>query len=145
MTAAANLRFFASLFGVKDLDAGALLDRVGLPHAGKDRVSNFSKGMKQRLMVARALFNRPKVLFLDEPTDGLDPVSSEAIRTVIEEEKAKGAAVFLTTHDMMEADKLSDHVAFLSDGRIAAFDTPENLITGTASGCSRCAITRTAA
>jgi len=127
MSAAANLRFFASLFGIKDLDEAGLLERVGLPVDRKDRVSNYSKGMKQRLMVARALVNQPQVLFLDEPTDGLDPVSSEAIRTVVTEEKARGVTVFLTTHDMMEADKLSDHVAFINEGEIAALDTPENL------------------
>lgn len=127
MSAVANLRFFASLFGIKDLDTAGLLERVGLPEDRKDKVSNYSKGMKQRLMVARALVSQPKVLFLDEPTDGLDPVSSEAIRTVVMEEKAKGVTVFLTTHDMMEADKLSGHVAFINEGEIAAFDTPENL------------------
>ena len=127
MSAAANLRFFASLFGMKDLDTSALLQRVGLPDDRKDHVANYSKGMKQRLMVARSLVNQPKVLFLDEPTDGLDPVSSEAIRSVIMEEKANGATVFLTTHDMMEADKLSDRVVFLSDGNIAACDSPDNL------------------
>jgi ABC-2 type transport system ATP-binding protein len=127
MSAAANLRFFASLFGIKDLDTAGLLERVGLPEDRKDKVSNYSKGMKQRLMVARALVNQPKVLFLDEPTDGLDPVSSEAIRTVVMEEKARGVTVFLTTHDMMEADKLSDHVAFINEGVIAALDAPENL------------------
>ncbi|MBC7252794.1 MAG: ABC transporter ATP-binding protein [Actinobacteria bacterium] len=127
MSAAANLKFFASLFGVRDPDIPGLLGRVGLPVDRKDRVSNYSKGMKQRLMVARALVNNPKVLFLDEPTDGLDPVSSEAIREVILEEKEKGVTVFLTTHDMMEADKLSDRVAFINEGRIAALDTPDNL------------------
>jgi len=127
MSAAANLKFFASLFGIKEPGIPALLERVGLPVDRKDRVSNYSKGMKQRLMVARALVNRPEVLFLDEPTDGLDPVSSQAIREVIMEERDKGVTVFLTTHDMMEADKLSDRVAFISEGKIAAFDTPENL------------------
>lgn len=127
MSAVANLKFFASLFGIKDLDAAGLLKRVGLSDDRKDRVSNYSKGMKQRLMIARALVNQPEVLFLDEPTDGLDPVSSEAIRTVILEEKANGVTVFLTTHDMMEADKLSDHVAFISEGKIVTSDTPDNL------------------
>ena len=127
MSAAANLRFFASLFGIRNPDITGLLERVGLSADRRDRVSNYSKGMKQRLMVARALVNRPSVLFLDEPTDGLDPVSSETIRQVIMEEKARGVSVFLTTHDMMEADKLSDRVAFIHDGRIAAHDTPENL------------------
>jgi len=127
MSAAANLRFFASLFGIRNPDITGLLERVGLSADRRDRVANYSKGMKQRLMVARALVNRPDVLFLDEPTDGLDPVSSEAIRRVVMEEKERGVAVFLTTHDMMEADRLSDHVAFIHGGRIAAFDTPENL------------------
>ncbi len=127
MSAAANLRFFASLFGIRDPDTAVLLERVGLPVERRDRVANYSKGMKQRLMVARALVNRPEVLFLDEPTDGLDPVSSEVIRSVILEEKEKGVSVFLTTHDMVEADKLSDRVAFINEGKIVALDTPDNL------------------
>lgn len=126
-SAVENLRFFGSLFGLRKVDTASLLERVGLPLERKDRVSNYSKGMKQRLMIARALVNQPDILFLDEPTDGLDPVSSEAIRKVILEEKDRGAAVFLTTHDMMEADKLSDRVAFINEGRIAALDTPDNL------------------
>jgi ABC-2 type transport system ATP-binding protein len=127
MSAVENLTFFASLFGITKLDTAALLKRVDLPLERKDRVMNYSKGMKQRLMIARTLVNRPKILFLDEPTDGLDPVSAEAIRKVILEEKARGVTVFLTTHDMMEADRLSDRVAFINDGKIAALDSPENL------------------
>ncbi|MGQ9474639.1 MAG: ABC transporter ATP-binding protein [Actinomycetota bacterium] len=127
MSAAANLKFFATLFGVRDPNIPGLLERVGLPVNRKDWVSNYSKGMKRRLMVARALVNNPKALFLDEPTDGLDPVSSEAIREVVLEEKKKGVAVFLTIHDMMEAGKLSDRVAFINEGKIAALDTPDNL------------------
>ncbi|MEE8373134.1 MAG: ABC transporter ATP-binding protein, partial [Dehalococcoidia bacterium] len=106
---------------------GALLKRVGLEGWEKHRVEEFSKGMKQRLMVARALVNRPRMLFLDEPTSGLDPVSAEAIRAVILKERDRGATVFLTTHDMVEADKLCDRVAFMSQGKIAALDTPHNL------------------
>jgi ABC-2 type transport system ATP-binding protein len=127
MTAGENLSFFASLFGVKRLDTDALLSRVGLGGRGRERVSGFSKGMRQRLMVARALVNEPRVLFLDEPTDGLDPVSSKAIRTLIREEADRGAAVLLTTHDMAEADELSDRVAFINEGRLYAIDTPETL------------------
>ena len=127
MSGTANLSLFASLFGVKDFKADALLERVGLGGRGRDLVSSYSKGMKQRLMVARALLNRPSVLFLDEPTDGLDPVSAEAIRHIILEERARGATIFLTTHDMMEADKLSDRVAFIDQGKIAAIDTPHAL------------------
>ena len=77
--------------------------------------------------MARTLVNTPKVLFLDEPTDGLDPVSSQAIRALIKEEADRGAAVLLTTHDMHEADELSNRVAFLNEGRLYAIDTPENL------------------
>ncbi len=127
MTGRDNLTLFARLFGVKDFDADALLRRVGLDSRGKDIVATYSKGMKQRLMVARALVNRPRVLFLDEPTEGLDPASAVAIRNIILEERARGATVFLTTHDMMEADKLSDRVAFINQGRIVALDTPHVL------------------
>ncbi len=127
MSAADNLKFFAKLFGIRKFDPYPLLRRVGLEGREKDKVEGYSKGMKQRLMVARALVNKPKILFLDEPTDGLDPVSSKAIRKVILEERNKGVTVFLTTHEMMEADKLSDRIAFLNEGKIAAIDTPENL------------------
>jgi len=127
MTAVENLRFFARLFGVRDLDVETLIQRVGLDGRGRDRVESYSKGMKQRLMIARALVNQPRILFLDEPTEGLDPVSAEAIRTLILEEQQRGATIFLTTHDMLEADRLSDRVAFISQGRIVALDTPHNL------------------
>jgi ABC-2 type transport system ATP-binding protein len=127
MTAVENLSFFASLFGTKNADIEGLLQRVGLGDRARDRVKHYSKGMQQRLMVARSLVNSPKVLFLDEPTDGLDPVSSQAIREIIQDEARRGAAVFLTTHDMHEADELSDRVVFLNEGRIYAVDTPENL------------------
>lgn len=127
MSAVENLNLFAQLFGMAGFDAMALLKRVGLAGREKERVANYSKGMKQRLMVARALVNRPKILFLDEPTAGLDPTSSENIRNVILEERERGATIFLTTHDMLEADKLSDRVAFIEQGRIVALDKPHNL------------------
>jgi ABC-2 type transport system ATP-binding protein len=112
---------------MKNLDVDALLRKVGLGDRGADRVGGYSKGMRQRLMMARALVNRPEVLFLDEPTAGLDPVSSKAIRALIKEEAGRGAAVLLTTHDMMEADELSDRVAFINEGKLYTIDTPENL------------------
>lgn len=127
MSAAENLRFFARLFGIAHLDPLPLLERVDLADRAKDRVAGFSKGMRQRLMMARALVNSPDVLFLDEPTDGLDPVSARTIRGLIKEETARGAAVLLTTHDMFEADELSDRVAFIHAGRILVIDTPERL------------------
>ncbi len=122
-----NLAFFARLFGLADVDLDALLERVGLGTRGRDRVSGYSKGMRQRLTVARALVNRPDVLFLDEPTDGLDPVSARSIRALIRAEAERGVAVLLTTHDMYEADALSDRVAFINEGRILALDAPERL------------------
>ena len=127
MSAEDNLKLFARLFGIRPFDAGALLKRVGLAGRERDRVETYSKGLKQRLMVARALVNRPRILFLDEPTEGLDPASAEAVRNIILEERERGATVFLTTHDMLEADKLSDRVAFINQGKIVALDTPHNL------------------
>ena len=127
MSGEENLRFFGSLYGIDGLDVVGLLERVGLADRRKDRVADYSKGMRQRLMMARALVNTPDVLFLDEPTDGLDPVSARAIRAMIEAEAARGAAVLLTTHDMNEADSLSDRVAFINSGEILALDAPEAL------------------
>jgi len=127
MNAEENLNLFARLFGIKKFNADVLLKRVGLDGREHDRVEGYSKGMKQRLMVARALVNRPSILFLDEPTEGLDPTSSETIRNIILQERERGATVFLTTHDMTEADKLSDRVAFVDHGKIVALDTPHNL------------------
>ena len=127
MSAVDNLNLFAELFSVNDFDGYALLKRVGLSGREKDKVSGYSKGMKQRLMVARSIVNSPSIIFMDEPTAGLDPVSSEAIGNIIQEEKARGATIFLTTHDMWEADKLCQRVAFMNHGKIAALDSPRNL------------------
>ncbi len=127
MTAVENLNLFAQLFGVKGFNAQALLTRVGLNGRENERVEGYSKGMKQRLMVARALVNQPRILFLDEPTEGLDPASAQTIRALIQEECDRGATVFLTTHDMLEADKLCNRVAFINQGALVALDTPHNL------------------
>jgi ABC-2 type transport system ATP-binding protein len=127
MSARENLAFFGRLFDIEDLDIDGLLGTVDLIDRADDRVSSFSKGMRQRLLMARAIANRPDVLFLDEPTDGLDPVSAQAIRRVIKEQASHGAAVLLTTHDMMEADQLSDRVSFINEGKVLVNDTPENL------------------
>jgi len=121
-----NLEFFANLFGL-EVDIDSLLKRVDLSKWINDRVETLSKGLQQRVMFARSLINDPDVLFLDEPTSGLDPISADAIRNIILSEKKKGKTVFLTTHNMMEADKLSDRVAFINEGKIVALDTPENL------------------
>lgn len=127
MSARENLSFFGRLYGLDDPDYDGLLRNVGLIDRADDRVASYSKGMRQRLMMVRAMINEPEVLFLDEPTDGLDPVSAQAVRNVIRSEADRGAAVILTTHDMHEADQLSDRVAFINEGEIAALDTAENL------------------
>ncbi len=127
MSAASNLVLFARLFGIRPFDPEDLLKKVGLAGRGREKVETFSKGMKQRLMVARAMVSRPRILFLDEPTSGLDPASAHDIRQLILAERDRGATIFLTTHDMVEADKLSNRVAFMNQGRIVAFDTPHNL------------------
>jgi fluoroquinolone transport system ATP-binding protein len=127
LTARENLQLFAGLHGGETEDPGALLERVGLEQDGDKLVAEFSKGMRGRLTFARALLHRPGLLFLDEPTAGLDPVSARRIRQVIREARAGGATVFLTTHDMVTANELCDRVAFLVDGRIAALDSPRSL------------------
>jgi fluoroquinolone transport system ATP-binding protein len=127
LTARENLRLFASLYsGVRE-DPDRLLERVGLFEDGDKRVGEFSKGMRGRLTLARALLHRPELLFLDEPTAGLDPVTARRIRQVIREARDAGATVFLTTHDMVTANELCDRVAFLVDGQIAALDSPRSL------------------
>ncbi|MBW6456566.1 MAG: ABC transporter ATP-binding protein [Trueperaceae bacterium] len=127
MTGEENLRFFARLYGVPHPDVRGLLAQVGLEARARDMVAGYSKGMRQRLMIARALVHDPDVLLLDEPTDGLDPVSAQAVRDVIRARVAAGNAVLLTTHDMHEADELSHRVAFINEGEIYALDTPERL------------------
>lgn len=127
LTALENLRLFAGLHGGETEDAEALLRRVGLQEDGDKLVGEFSKGMRGRLTLARALLHRPELLFLDEPTVGLDPVTARLIRQVIREVREAGATIFLTTHDMVTADELCDRVAFLVDGQIAALDTPRAL------------------
>jgi fluoroquinolone transport system ATP-binding protein len=127
LTAHENLRLFASLHGGKTEAPDELLDRVGLEDDGNKRVGEFSKGMRGRLTLARALLHRPELLFLDEPTAGLDPVSARRIRHVIRDARDSGATVFLTTHDMVTANELCDRVAFLVDGQIVALDAPRAL------------------
>ena len=127
LTARENLQLFAGLHGGETEDPSALLERVGLEQDGDKLVAAFSKGMRGRLTFARALLHRPGLLFLDEPTAGLDPVTARRIRQVIREARDGGATVFLTTHDMVTANELCDRVAFLVDGQIAALDSPRSL------------------
>ena len=103
----------------------------------KKPVSSYSKGMRQRVSMARALISNPKLLFLDEPTSGLDPSGAVLFRRIIEEERQKGTTVFLTTHNMLDADLLCDRVAFITNGSIAALDTPKRLKEQNSGHCVR--------
>ena len=121
-----NMKFFADLLKVDKKRIDFLLERVGLAKDKKKLARRLSKGMRQRLVLARALLHSPKVLFLDEPTSGLDPATAQAIHKLLKEVQAEGTAIFLTTHNMEEATKLCDRVALLNDGKIVSLDTPRN-------------------
>lgn len=125
MTVYNNLKVFAKILNVKKERIDLLLERVGLLEYKDKIASNLSKGMSQRLVLARALLHKPKVLFLDEPTSGLDPSTAEAVHALLFELKESGTAIFLTTHNMDEATKLCDHVALLNDGLIVEHGPPK--------------------
>lgn len=124
-----NLNYFASFYPKEQRqDIEVLLNRLAFKKDYiKKPVSSYSKGMRQRVSMARALMTSPKLLFLDEPTSGLDPAGAVLFRNIIEEERKKGTTVFLTTHNMLDADLLCDRVAFIVNGNIAVIDTPKNL------------------
>lgn len=122
-----NLLFFAKIYGIPKQKIAEALKKVGLLDAKKTAASNLSKGMKSRLLLARVLMTEPDILFLDEPTSGLDPATTEEIHKVILEEKRKGVTIFLTTHNMTEAEKLCDHIALLNDGKIVEYGEPKEL------------------
>ena len=129
LSAVDNLNYFASFYPKEQRrDVGKLLETLEFkPDFLKKPVSSYSKGMRQRVSMARALVSNPRLLFLDEPTSGLDPSGAVLFRKIIEEERKKGTTVFVTTHNMMDADLLCDRVAFISNGNIVALDTPKNL------------------
>ncbi len=122
-----NLSLFARIYGISREKILPALAKVGLSGAKKTAAANLSKGMKSRLQMARVLMASPMLLFLDEPTAGLDPSTSDEIHKLILEEKSGGVTVFLTTHNMSEAEKLCDHVALLNEGEIAEYGVPEDL------------------
>ena len=126
LTARENLAAFAGLYRGPVDEPGVLLDLVDLTAAADRVAGEFSKGMQMRLNLARALVNRPRVLFLDEPTSGMDPVHATLVRDLVRRQTEQGRTVFLTTHDMATAEQLCDRVAFIVDGRITAIDTPRN-------------------
>lgn len=122
-----NMLLPARIYGVDKKRIEELLKRVGLEDAAKKAVEKLSKGMRQRLVLARAMLHSPKLLFLDEPTSGLDPAVTQTIHGLLQELKQEGTTIFLTTHNMDEAYRLCDHVALLNDGRIVEYGVPEEL------------------
>ncbi len=127
LTAEENLTYFASLYDGDTRHPHEVLEWVGLRDAADKPVSDFSKGMKNRLNVARSLIHKPKVLFLDEPTSGLDPVNARNIKDLILRLREEGTTVFVTTHNMTVADELCDRVGFIVAGRLPLVDAPDTL------------------
>lgn len=122
-----NLSFYADIYHVPHNQIMGILGSIGLYEARNTAVSKLSKGMKNRLSLARALMNHGKILFLDEPTSGLDPTTTRKIHAILEEEKKKGTAIFLITHNMFEAQTLCGHIALLSEGNIIEHGKPTDI------------------
>ncbi|MFW5996323.1 MAG: ABC transporter ATP-binding protein [Halanaerobiaceae bacterium] len=131
LTARENILFMARMYGLRgkrvEQRTDELLQRFGLDGRKDDKVKQFSKGMTQRVIICMALINEPGILFLDEPTGGLDVKSSRLIKQEIQELNEKETTIFLTTHNINEASELCDRIAIMNRGRIAAIDSPDNL------------------
>ena len=127
LTAKENLEFFASFYTKQTADPMSLLKMVGLEKDSDKLVGQFSKGMKMKLNFARALIHDPEILFLDEPTSGLDPANQNLIKQLIKKQKDAGKTIFLTTHNMNDAEELCDEVAFIVKGKIVLIDKPSEL------------------
>lgn len=127
MTCLENLRLFAKIYGVPKNNADKVLEEVGLRDAAKTSAKDLSKGMRNRLQLARAFMTNPDILFLDEPTSGLDPATSRAIHKMILDRKNSGCTIFLTTHNMAEAAELCDHTALLNNGVIVEYGEPSEI------------------
>ena len=131
LSARDNLRYFAELYGVSGkaqrLRIDEVLELVGLKGREQERVEGYSRGMRQRLHIARGILHDPEVVFLDEPTIGVDPVGARELRSMIASLKAAGKTVLLTTHYMFEADALCDRIAVVARGKIVAEGTPRDL------------------
>jgi len=137
LSAADNLKYFAELYAidpsVSPKRISELLELVGLADRRDDRVETFSSGMQQRLHLARALLHDPELIYLDEPTVGIDPVGARELRKTVKQLSQAGKTILLTTHYMAEAEELCDRIAIINHGRIVALDTPASLkkqITG---------------
>ena len=123
-----NLLLFARLYGVSKSRIEEILRQVGLYDSKDTPAEKLSTGMRQRMLLARALINYPKVLFLDEPTSGLDPTTSKKIHKLLQELKERGTTIFLTTHDMNEATLLCDNLALLNKGDLIEQGSPNEII-----------------
>jgi ABC-2 type transport system ATP-binding protein len=138
LSARDNLRYFAELYGVSGKAQRARIDEVlelvGLKGREQERVEGYSRGMRQRLHIARGILHDPEVVFLDEPTIGVDPVGARELRQTIGDLIAVGKTVLLTTHYMFEADALCDHIAVIAKGRIVGAGTPDALKAGVVEG-----------
>ena len=127
LTALENLKFFSGFYKREPDNLNELLDKVGLAKDANTKVENFSKGMKMRLNFIRSIMHNPDILFLDEPTSGLDPVNARKIKDIILQQKQEGKTIFITTHNMFDADELCDRVSFIVDGRLELTDSPRNI------------------
>ena len=127
LTCLDNLIVFQDIYGIPRAKVTEVLERVGLSYSANKAVSQLSKGMRQRLVLARAVLHKPKILFLDEPTSALDPVTARGIHKLIRELREDGATVFLTTHNMEEATNLCDRVVLLHKGTIIEQGTPKDI------------------
>jgi ABC-2 type transport system ATP-binding protein len=131
LSARDNLVYFSNLYKisreVRDKKIPELLELVGLSEKADLRVETYSKGMIQRVQIARGLLNDPEILFMDEPTVGLDPLGSQMVRDIVREIQKQGRTVLLTTHNMYEADELCDRIAIIREGEIITMDTPANI------------------
>ena len=123
-----NLIVYAKIYGLPNSRVDEVLEQVGLLESEKTIAEKLSTGMRQRMFLARALLNRPELLFLDEPTSGLDPMTSKKIHRLLEELKAAGTTIFLTTHDMVEATELCDRISLLNQGDLVEIGTPRDII-----------------
>jgi ABC-2 type transport system ATP-binding protein len=127
LTVFENMEVFANIYNTDKKEIDKILKKVELYDSKRTITSKLSKGMTQRLILARALINKPKLLFLDEPTSGLDPATSLKIHNFLFELKKSGTTIFLTTHNMEEATKMCDEVALLHLGKIVEFGTPKDI------------------
>lgn len=123
-----NLIVYAKIYGLPNSRVDEVLEQVGLLESKKTIAEKLSTGMRQRMFLARALLNRPELLFLDEPTSGLDPMTSKKIHRLLEELKAAGTTIFLTTHDMVEATEMCDRISLLNQGNLVEIGTPRDII-----------------